>query len=207
MRTRISPIVVAAIFSSSLLAAVGCHAPNQANIELRKQNQQLQAKIGDLQRRHEADQATIRGLQSRATTVPVLPQDELAELFTTLGLDFGRLTGGYHPDANQSGDTMLKIYVVPVDGAGDEIKAAGTFRVELFDLALGATNRVGKWDFDLQAAKADWYGPLLYSYVLDCPWQTVPVHRKLLARVTFTDELTHRIFVADRHVTVQPPEK
>ena len=102
---------------------------------------------------------------------------------------------------------MLKIYVVPIDGTGDEIKAAGSFRVELFDLALGPTNRIGEWDFDLSAAKADWYGPLLYSYVLDCPWQTVPRHRNLLARVTFTDALTHRIFIVDRQVTVQPPGK
>jgi hypothetical protein len=187
--------------------AGGCHSPNQANILLRKQNQQLDAKISNLQRRHDADQATIRGLQSSATTVPVLPEDELDELFTTSGLDFGRLTGGYHADPNEPGDTMLKIYVVPIDGTGDEIKAAGSFRVELFDLALGPTNRIGEWDFDLSAAKADWYGPLLYSYVLDCPWQTVPRHRNLLARVTFTDALTHRIFIVDRQVTVQPPGK
>lgn len=207
MRIRISPAVVAAIFGWGLLVAGGCHSPNQANIELRKQNQQLEAKISDLQLRHDADQGTFRGLQSSATTVPVLPEDELDKLFTTSGLDFGRLTDGYHPDPDQPGDTMLKIYVVPIDGAGDEIKAAGSFRVELFDLALGATNRIGQWDFDLHAAKADWYGPLLYSYVLDCPWQTVPVHAKLLARVTFTDALTHRIFIVDRHVTVQPPGK
>ena len=66
MRTRISPAVVAAIISSSLLMAGGCHSPNQANILLRKQNQQLDAKISDLQRRHDADEATIRGLQSSA---------------------------------------------------------------------------------------------------------------------------------------------
>jgi hypothetical protein len=103
---------------------------------------------------------------------------------------------------------MLKIYVVPIDEQGDALKAAGSFEVELFDLALGANYRIGKWDFDLNAAKADWYGhALLYTYVLSCPWQTVPVHGKLLARVTFTDALTHRVFTVDKEVLVEPPPR
>ncbi|MGD0462883.1 MAG: hypothetical protein ABSB74_10385 [Tepidisphaeraceae bacterium] len=206
MRTRTRPAVLAAMLGGGLLLA-GCQGPSKVNIELRKQNQQLAARIDELQRRHDADEATIRGLQSRATTVPVLPEDELDDLFTTAGLQFGRLTGGYHPDPNQPGDAMLKIYVVPIDRQGDEIKAAGTFHVELFDPALGATNRIGEWDFDLQAAKADWYGSgLLYTYVLSCPWQTVPVHDKLQARVTFRDALTHREFTVDREVRVEVPQ-
>jgi hypothetical protein len=198
---------LAAIFCGGFLSLMGCGgSPNAVNIELRKQNQTLSGTIDDLQRRHNADEATIRGLQARATTVPVLPQDQIDELFTTAGLSFGRLTGGYDPDPNTPGDTMLKVYVVPIDGQGDEIKAAGTIEVELFDPSLGATNRIGKWDFDLQAAKADWYGhALLYTYVLSCPWQTPPTHEKLLARVTFTDQLTHRIFTVDRDVQVELP--
>jgi polyphosphate kinase 2 (PPK2 family) len=48
---------------------------------------------------------------------------------------------------------------------------------------------------------------LLYTYVLDCPWQTVPAHEKLTARIVFTDALTHRIFSVDRDVKVEPPGK
>jgi outer membrane murein-binding lipoprotein Lpp len=191
------------------LALTGCsNTPNQANIELRKQNQQLRGQIEELNRRHDADRATIRGLQARATTMPLLPQSQLDELFTAAGLKFGMLTGGYHPNPDQPGDTMLKIYLYPIDQQGDRLKAAGSFHVELFDLALKSGNRIGTWDFDLPAAKSDWYGGgLLEEYVLDCPWQTVPVHAKLLARVTFTDVLTQRVFTVDKEVTVEPPEK
>jgi hypothetical protein len=205
MRTRIRPAFLAVMLCAALLP-MGCGGPSAVNIELRKKNQQLSAQIGDLQLRHDADLATIQGLQSHATTAPTLPQSELDQLFTTAGLHFGRLTGGYHPDPNQRGDTMLKIYVVPIDENGDEIKAAGSFRVELFDPELGATNRIGQWDFDLQAAKDNWYGhALLYTYVLSCPWQTVPTHEKLQARVTFMDALTHREFTVNREVRVQLP--
>jgi hypothetical protein len=205
MTTRTRPAAIAAAVGWILLVAGGCHSPSKANIELRKQNQQLQSQIQNLQLRDQADRATIRGLQSSATTVPVLPEDELDQLVTTSGLHIGRLTGGYDPNPDHPGDTMLRVYVVPIDGAGDEIKAAGSFRVDLFDLALKKDNRIGQWDFDLTAARADWYGPLLYCYVLDCRWQVVPKHSKLMARITFTDALTHRIFVVDREVKVSPP--
>src|SRR5690242_13566088 len=72
----------------------GCGSPNTANIELRKQNQELHDKIDQLTRAHEADAATIRGLQNKAGAVPTLPQDRLDKLFTVHGLTLGRLTGG-----------------------------------------------------------------------------------------------------------------
>ena len=190
-----------------LSLAAGCGGvPSQANIELRKQNQQLSAQVDQLKLSHEADVATIRGLQAQATTVPVLPEDQLDQLFTVAGLKFGELTGGYHPDPNTTGDTMLKVYVVPIDESGDKLKAAGSFHIDLFDLSLKTGNRIGTWDFDLQQTRSTWYGNgFLYTYVLDCPWQTAPVNSNLMARITFTDALTHRVFTVDKNVTVQPP--
>jgi hypothetical protein len=207
MRPKISR-ALSLVMAAGVALLTGCSSPSKPNIELRKKNQLLESKIDDLNHRHDADQATIRGLQSSATTVPSLPQDQLANLFTVTGLQFGRLTGGYHPDPDQTADTMLKIYVVPTDDQGDKIKAAGTFHVDLFDLALKSNNRIGTWDFDLQKSRSSWYGgSLLYTYVLDCPWQTTPVDSKLMARITYTDELTHRVFAVDKGVTVSPPSK
>lgn len=188
------------------LGSCGCGSPSKANIELRKQNQQLQDTIEQLNARHQADAGTIQGLQAGATTIPSLPQSQLDQLYTVAGLKFDRLTGGDRPDMNVPGDTMLKVYVVPTDQAGDVLKAAGSFEVQLFDLALKSNNLLGTWNFDLQQAKADWVsGALIFDYVLPCPWQTTPTHSKLLVRVTYTDALTHRIITAKRDVTVQLP--
>jgi len=192
--------------TSLVLALGGCAGPSKPNIELRKQNQQLQAKIDQLQRGHDTDQATIGALQAGRPTTRTLPQSELDQLFTAAGVRLGSLTGGYHPDPEKIGDTLLRVYVVPIDESGDPIKAAGTFRVELFDLALKTANRIGQWDFDLKTARDSWRAQLFfYTYVLQCPWQTVPVHAQLLLRVTFTDALTHRVFTTDRDVTIQLP--
>jgi outer membrane murein-binding lipoprotein Lpp len=195
-----------AIAIAAALSAGGCGNPSQANIDLRKENQQLHTQVDQLQHQRDADRAAIAGFQGKKFTGPVLPSEQLDRLFTTTGLQFGRLTGGYHPDPNTRGDTMLKVYVVPTDDQGDALKAAGTFEVDLFDLALSSNNRIGHWEFDLPTAKSDWYGKaLLYTYVLPCPWQTPPTHQDLQLRVTFADELTHRVFTETRQVTVQLP--
>lgn len=188
------------------LLATACGSPSKPNIELRKENAQLQQKITDLQRQHDTDVATIGGLKASATTVPTLPENQLDQLYTTHGLSFGRLTGGYHDPGITTGDTELKVYVTPIDDEGNDFKAAGSFNIELFDLSLKYNQRIGTWNFDLNQAKACWLGKaFMYGYVLHCPWQTVPTHANLTLRTTFTDALTHRIFTDDRAVTVQPP--
>ena len=70
------------------LALMGCsNTPNQANIELRKQNQQLRDQIEDLNLRHDADQATIRGLQVHD---PAFRQHSGSQLAPLRGLPFER---------------------------------------------------------------------------------------------------------------------
>src|SRR3954470_20433810 len=144
-----------AIFSS----LPGCTTPNNTNITLRKQIDELNTKIEDLNRRHDADQATIAGLKQGATTVPSLSDARVSELFTTHGLKFGRLTSG--------SDEGLKVYIVPTDDEGQQIKAAGSFEIEAFDLAQNGETRLGRWTFDVEQTRKNWYGAaMLYTYVL-----------------------------------------
>lgn len=182
--------------ASSVVCVIGCKGPNAANIELRKQNQELRSKVEDLDRRHAADAAQIRSLESRATTVPVLPQDQLDKLFTVTGIKLGRLTG--------MNDGMLKVYAVPTDEAGHPLKAAGSFIVEAFDLSKPADRRVTRCEFPLSDAKKNWFGQaMLYEYVLPCPWLSQPVGKEITVKVTFTDALTGRDFSAQKVITLQ----
>jgi hypothetical protein len=184
--------------------ASGCSSPSTANIELRKKNQDLTDQITTLTRTHEADQATIQSLQNH-NTIPTLPQDRLNKLFTTHGLELGRLTGGADLDHNKPGDEALKIYATPTDDEGEPLKAAGSFTIQAFDLA--ATNpEIGKWTFDTEATRKAWLGQLMaHAFVLTCPWQTTPTHEELTIKVTFQDELTQREFHAQTVVKVKLP--
>ena len=184
----------------SVVIAAGCTSPNKANIYLRKQNQKQRDEIELLQRQHEADAATIRGLESRATTVPVLPQTQLDKLFTVHGLQFGRLTA-----ADEKG---IDVYVVPTDAAGQPIKAAGSFVIDAFDLAAGDNVRVAHCEHPLDQAEKNWYGQaMLYTYVLKCPWQTPPKHPEITIKVEFKDALTGRVLTAQKVVKVSATPK
>src|SRR3954452_4154622 len=118
-----------------LLICTSCSSPSTANIELRKEKQALQDQIAELNRVHQADQATIQGLQNQIGTLPTLPQNRLDQLFTVHGLELGRLTGGADLDPKKPGDEGIKVYATPTDDDGEPIKAAGTFVIEAFDLA------------------------------------------------------------------------
>ena len=201
-RPSIGCIVVGVLTASAL---VGCSKPNAGAIATRKQNQELRAKIAELEKREQGHLAQIAALESRSgTTVPSLPTERLGTLFTTHGLKFGRLTAGADFDPKQPGDDGLKIYVAPTDARGEPIKAAGAFAVDVFDLAIGENARVGHWDFPLDQADKNWFGKLTqYGYILPVPWQGQrPQHDELTVRVTFTDALTGRQFTEQKVVKV-----
>lgn len=193
--------------SFSLISlALGCGHPNQANIQLRKQIQSLDARLATLKQQHDADQWTIAGLEKRIPTVPMLKPAELKNLWVTHGLQFGRLTGGIDLDPRKPGDEGLRVYISPIDEDGLPIQAAGSFVIEAFDLAQKGDNQIGRWTWTTQQAKAQWREFLIeYTYALTCPWQKTPKHPDISIRVTFTDELTHIPYVADKTVRVNLP--
>ena len=190
----------------ALLVGAGCGPPNRANIELRKENQQLKSQVTQLQQENRANLNVIQGLRDRQGALPTLPATRLAQLFTTHGLEFGRLTGGADLDPEKPGDEGVALYVVPTDETGDKLKESGTFDIDAFDLAEPHDPLLGHWHFDLQQTRNAWSGFLLeYNYVLICRWQKVPRHADVTVKVTFLDELTQTPFTAQRVIHINLP--
>ena len=184
----------------------GCGSPSKPNIALRKKNAELRDEVASLKAARESDLSAIRRLESNATTVPVLPHDRIDKLFTTHGLRLGKLTGGWDPDESKPGDEGIQVFTVPTDQAGDEIKATGTFVIDAFDLSKGGEVRLGHWEFPTEETSKRWLGSALqYGFIFELPWQTVPTGGEVTIRVTFTDELTGRVFTAQRPVKVSVP--
>jgi hypothetical protein len=202
-RAALVPLAVA-------IALAGCGSPDKVNIALRKEIQQRDAELVKLNRRHDADQATIAGLMSRsgAAAVAMLPPERLDKIFTVHGIKLARLSGGSDLDPSKPGDEGLKLYVGLIDQTGDEFKSSGSFVVEAFDLSAGPGGlRVGRWEFPVEQSQANWHSFLMrYEYVLTCPWQdVVPRHPELTVKVTFTDELTGRQFTLQQALKINPP--
>ena len=188
-----------------LLALAGCGTPNQPNIALRKQNQLLTDQVAQLTRQHNGDAASLVAAQHLNPATPQLPPAKLDQLFTVHGLTLGRLTSGDNPDPHATVDSQLLVYAVPTDDDGDPIKVAGSFDVSAFDLADPAHPLVGHWNLSSAQTRGMFQSHLsLYTYVLACPWQMKPQHPPLTVRVSFHDELTGRVFNAERVVTVRP---
>jgi hypothetical protein len=177
-----------------LLAGCGGN-PSKANIELRKQLQTVQNENAELQLQHSADLATISSLKDRQTPLATLPEDRIGKLFTTHGVVLSRLTSA---DAK-----VLRVYLTPTDDQAQKLKAAGSIVVEAFDLSRPDNQRIGEWKFSTEDARSRWNGEMmLYAYVLECPWQTSPENSNLTIKATFTDELTGRVYAAQKQIQV-----
>lgn len=192
--------------ASAALLICGCGGPNKGNIEVRKENQSLREQLETAKRTREADLATIASLRNSAgvATTQSLPTEQLDKLFTTHGLKLGKLTGGARSRSDATADDVLKIYAIPTDDNGDDLKAAGSFVVTVFDLADTAQPLIGKWEFSVDEARKSWTsGALMYSYVLVAPLGSrTPKHDELTIRVAFTDLLTGRTFEAERKAKI-----
>jgi outer membrane murein-binding lipoprotein Lpp len=189
--------------AASLLATtlVGCGKPSAVNIELRKENQTLRSRVAELERENAArrQDATL----SPTTGPTTLPVDRFDRLFTTHGIAVGRLSGPSIIDKESNRPDSFRVYATPSDAQGDPFKATGSFVIEVFDLTADQP-RLQRWTVDTADARTRWRGgAMLYTYVLEFPWDDVPVDRELLLKVTFTDELTGRTFTAERKVSAR----
>ncbi len=190
---------VAAVICVSLC---GCFGPSKANTDLRKENQELQQRVWNLERARQGDLQRIAAIELPSTR-PTLPYSEMQKLYTAHGLTFGSLTGGYKQNERDERYAGVVVYVVPTDDEGQILKAAGRFDISVFDLAVPEKPLVARRAFSLDEAKAAWNGrALLYNYVLQVPFATPPQHNDLLVRVEFTDELTGRKIISERKATL-----
>lgn len=206
MRRNDGKAVVAwgVVMAAALVA--GCGAPDRVNVELRRENQGLEEQVAALQNQNAALRARIDGLKQ--STLPSLPQERLSNLFTVHRIELGRYTGSADLDEGKPGHEGLKVYLTPTDEQGDAVKATGRVVVEAFDLSKESDNRVGQWEFAAAQLKEAWrgLGPL-QAFVLECPWQTAPQRRELAIKVSFTDELTGRLYSLVREIQVELPAK
>jgi len=174
------------------LLLAGCGSPSKANIELRKQNQQLNEKIAQLEQDNTAARARIEGLEKHAAAPAT--QRTLDQIYTIHNIKLGRLCV-----ANATG---IKIYLTPQDQDGDSAKAPGRVTVEAADLADPKNRVLDRWELGPTDLKPRWrsLGPL-QAFVLELPWKHAPSTSEIEVRVTFQDSLTDRVFRAVQKMT------
>jgi hypothetical protein len=182
----------------------GCLGPFKANIALRKEVHKQREQIAKLESQRQAEQQQMLALERSATTVPVLPAGRLANLYVAQGLAFGKLTGGASSRDDLGHHDLVKVYVTPTDQEGQSLKAAGSLKVNVFDLSKADSPLLASREWSTPEAMKAWFGrAMLYCYVLEVPLERQPSQPEVTISVTFTDELTQRQITADRKVKLQ----
>jgi len=181
----------------------GCEPFRAADLEpqlqqARQENARLKADIRQLQQ-------TLAERRKEIQTLRALGEKRLDLLFHVRRIRLGRYTAGRDLD-NTPGDDGVRVYLSPLDQHGQPIKAAGTVRIRLFDLARPDGNLLAEHAFSVEEVGRHWQGwPLTYHYAFDCPWTRPPAGGEVTVRAEFTDYLTGKHFTAQRACKVTPP--
>lgn len=177
-----------------MLVAVPACGPD-SNIELRREIAQLRQQLDERDGQLVAQKARIDELQRSLQSARGISDQDLQHIYYPEKLLIDGLSGGYDRDG-QPGDDGVVVYLKPIDRFGDVVKAAGTVRIELFDLADGGA-KVGECELSVEETAKAWYGMLMTQhYTIHCPWTTPPRNPEITVRALFTDYLTERVVTA-----------
>ena len=185
----------------------GCDPPE--DIDLRRENQRLEAELETRDDRISTLQSQLRGLNEKLQVARGISDDDLKYLFTPERVTIMPLTGGENYDDKPGHDGMT-VYLQPLDAVGDVLKVAGSIRIELFDLAMGdGRTLVDRAEVPISEAQKHWFGDLwTYHYTVKVPWlkDNPPQHEEITIRATFTDYLSQRVMMAQAVRKVELPE-
>ena len=138
-----------------------------------------------------------------------LGDKRLGQLYTVRRISLASGTGGASTD-DKPGDDAVKVNVAPIDQYGSVLKAAGSVKVQVFDLAaLQGKNLLAECDYDPNAAAKNWASGLFssyYAFTLPLPAEP-PAHGELTVRAEFTEYLTGKTFTTQQVIKVALPPK
>ena len=137
-----------------------------------------------------------------------LGDKRLDRLYTVRRISLASGTGGASTD-DKPGDDAVKVNVAPIDQYGSVLKAAGSVKVQVFDLAAPqAKNLLAECNYDPNAAAKNWSSGLFGSYYsFTLPLPAPPAHSELTVRAEFTEYLTGKTFTTQQVIKLALPPK
>lgn len=187
-----------------LLAATGCR--NDLQTSLWEQIKSLSEETTELSLEIEQLRAKNAALTEQVNTLAAIDRDVLASaMVVPHAVRIGRHSGLYDKSKmNQTPDSLV-VYLEPIDAAQDTIKAAGSVRVELWNLAdANDEPKLKTWQVSAEELKHVWGRGLLGAYYrLRFPLEGVLSgdERELTIRVQFTDYLAGRVLTDQKVIT------
>src|SRR5687767_12524021 len=126
-----------------LMIFTGCAAtvPVKSFNEVQLKLQQAQEQVKKLEAELAAEQQASKNLQRQVAEVRNIKGDPSEELIVPVKIQLERMSGGFDTDG-KVGDDGIVLYIQPIDRQGHVVKAAGTLKVMLYDLAAPSDQNV-----------------------------------------------------------------
>lgn len=190
--------------ATMLLAAVLCAASagcrsDEKLVEARRNLADCRERLDRAQEENERLQQRIDDQQKRIDTLMALGDKRLDKLYYVDRLDIGRYSTGVDTD-DEPGDDAVKVFLQPIDQEGNALKAAGSARIRVYDLAGDGNGAlIGERRLSVDEFADDWAGGFMtYHYSTTVPFDRPPTTNEVTVRVEFVEYLTGRTFSAQR---------
>ena len=187
------------IAGCAVLIASGCESNRGLSMTIWDQNKELRQQKNDLEVQLEKLQARNEQLQEQVMVLSRLPADtNLDELYGLEKLIIAKRTGFYDKDKDGKKEKLI-VYLRPIDGEGDALKAAGKVLVGLWDLNQKPRKALlAEWHVEPVELKKMWVGGILtYYYRLSFDFaEQIEGRKELTVKVRFTDHLTGKVLTA-----------
>ena len=198
MRTQ--KTILASVIAAGLILASGCD--NGGRPSLRDDFEELSRERTELKRRVEQLEGENEELTGRVKQLAAMsPEAKLEALPDVVRIELGRRTGLFDKEGDGRKDKLI-VYVRPYDDSADTIKAAGSIRVQLWDLNADADSaQIGQWEVGGAELKEYWAGTFLTNYYrlkFDVGELLVDHEGELTLNVTFIDYITGKVLTAQK---------
>ena len=187
----------------SATAIVGCR-PAEDESPLRIQRDQAVGRARAAEQQACDLAAANKALQEQLDEQVAGTPSDRKYAFTVESLEIASRSGGMDTD-KKAGHDVVVVFLEPKDRDGATIKAAGTIRVQLFDLAAAEGHRLltEKTITPSQCSGAFSDSLLAYHYRIDLPLKS-PAHTELTLQAEFVDVLTGKPHRAQKAIRILP---
>ena len=194
---------VIVILACCLLAGTaGCESAAGRKIPLSEQVKILKEENSQLTHQIEQSRAEKKQLEEQIKTLSGLKsKSELGNLYDLQKVKITRYTNLYDKNKDGKKETLI-VYIQPLDGEDDVIKANGEAEVQLWDLNKDNTPELlGEWHVGPNELKKLWFAAFVtinYRLSFDVGDKIDKASYPLTVKVTFTDYLTGKVFREQR---------
>ncbi len=193
-----------------LLAAMllaGCGIGSEIAGPVAVENDHLKRENAQLAGRLEQCQVDLTQLKAQAQALGALPAGAAREIYGLSSVKISRYSGFYDKDDDGRREKLV-VYLVPVDRAGDVVKAPGSASVQLWNLNdPNAPVALGRWQVPQEEMGKLWFSTVAsssYRLMFDVPMTPELLAQVLTVKSTFTDYLSGQVFTDQCAIKPRP---